>query len=544
MSRFFDRTAYVWAFLICLVGGVFTYSVHHPTVGIDDANITQTYASHIALGHGYVYNIQGEHVEGSTSLIWTAVNALFYMYSDAPEPLIAILTFAFTVMTVGEIVGMLQVLGNRLGLSVSAVISFFAAAIWAVPSFFTWSVWSLMDLTMWTWCFSVVFSRLTQAAVSIDRASPAFWWPVWVALLAFPLVRPEGIVLAGVFFGLIALLAFRDHDQKLMKVASIAACLTAVLLVVATTWRIHYFGYPFPNTFYAKVSMSFLLQAKQGLIYFYAFLRSPVNLSLFVFSFVGIVITTGRLVSMVKVRSQLKDFVMSAVFTLPFATVISVYVLVGGDHFGSARQFQVFMPALCALSAVCLAQLWRELSQRGLLLVRVALSSLVMAVVILQAQAYTVTKGKLDIEFRIAESGRALGVLLNEFPRLNAIGIVAAGGISRTYRGALYDLVGLNWVEMAHSPRGLNNVARPKNHAAFNKDVLYTHVPDVILPTIEVCDRSVFVGNDFNQSVMDDIFAEDKFKSLYAFGCFKGVSFFVRRDLIDRWPAGLVLSGE
>ena len=63
------------ALLVAGFGAAFSYWVLGPQVGIDDANITQVYARNIAAGHGYVYNIGGERVEGSTSLLWTLINA-------------------------------------------------------------------------------------------------------------------------------------------------------------------------------------------------------------------------------------------------------------------------------------------------------------------------------------------------------------------------------------------------------------------------------------------------------------------------------------
>lgn len=58
-----------------------SYVALEPQVGFDDANITQVYARHLAGGHGFVYNVGGERVEGSTSLIWTTLNAaMFFLH--------------------------------------------------------------------------------------------------------------------------------------------------------------------------------------------------------------------------------------------------------------------------------------------------------------------------------------------------------------------------------------------------------------------------------------------------------------------------------
>ena len=81
MKRLFSKRNPFWpALFIVTLCGIVTYLVHSPTVGIDDANITQTYAKNIVDGWGYVYYEGGERVEGSTSLLWTTVNIIFYRY--------------------------------------------------------------------------------------------------------------------------------------------------------------------------------------------------------------------------------------------------------------------------------------------------------------------------------------------------------------------------------------------------------------------------------------------------------------------------------
>jgi hypothetical protein len=80
----------ITGFFITTIGAVFIYVIHDPKIGIDDANITQTYAKNIVNGFGYVYNEGGEFVEGSTSLIWTAFNVFFFIIDKSPEKKVTI----------------------------------------------------------------------------------------------------------------------------------------------------------------------------------------------------------------------------------------------------------------------------------------------------------------------------------------------------------------------------------------------------------------------------------------------------------------------
>jgi hypothetical protein len=87
------------------------------------------------------------------------------------------------------------------------------------------------------------------------------------------------------------------------------------------------------------------------------------------------------------------------------------------------------------------------------------------------------------VEFQIAASGRQRGELLNQIfaKEKVSIGVGTAGGIGLTYQGQVIDLLGLNNIAMGHSPGDRKG---GKNHAAFNKDVFFEQLPDVVRPTL------------------------------------------------------------
>jgi hypothetical protein len=56
---------------------------YKPYLGIDDAYIYFVYAKNLAHGHGFVYNIGGERVEGFTSMLWVLICSLAYrLFTD------------------------------------------------------------------------------------------------------------------------------------------------------------------------------------------------------------------------------------------------------------------------------------------------------------------------------------------------------------------------------------------------------------------------------------------------------------------------------
>ena len=89
-----------------------------------------------------------------------------------------------------------------------------------------------------------------------------------------PLTRPEGFVVAPAWLALISLQpgkGARRFDLKRARPALITFTWTALGL---TVYRWLYFGYPLPNTFYAKVSPSVGYNFREGTEYL---LRSLIN---------------------------------------------------------------------------------------------------------------------------------------------------------------------------------------------------------------------------------------------------------------------------
>src|SRR3982751_6884282 len=74
--------------LTCVATFVVARIFGFPAVGVDDANIFFVYARNIAGGHGFVFNVGGERVEGFTSLLWTLICAATARITSHPEPVL------------------------------------------------------------------------------------------------------------------------------------------------------------------------------------------------------------------------------------------------------------------------------------------------------------------------------------------------------------------------------------------------------------------------------------------------------------------------
>jgi hypothetical protein len=241
--------------------------------GIDDENITQVYGRNLANGFGYVYTPNFEHVEGATSPLWVAVHYLLYKISAQPEPYILICSAALTALAIYWALGIARCILAALALPRWALwIPVLAIA--AQPNYFHWTVVSMMDQGLWgALVLGLVFVLVRQVSSSEapERASP-----LGVALCVLSvLARPESMLLLPLMLTLAGVIVAVNKGVR-AALRYVAPYYAAVLLTLTglTVLRLAYFGYPLPNTYYAKVSSNPRDNIVQGLHYIVWFLNS------------------------------------------------------------------------------------------------------------------------------------------------------------------------------------------------------------------------------------------------------------------------------
>ena len=201
-----------------------------------------------------------------------------------------------------------------------------------------------------------------------------------------------------------------------------------------------------------------------------------------------------------------------------------VYTALGGDHFGSFRFFQVLTPLLLPYAVLAAWAFVRPGGEAAGSWRPILAGIAGLTLVLFGVQRFADTEGRVGNEFRLAEYGRQAGTVLNDFASRPSVGVIAAGGIAMTYEGPIKDLLGLNWVEMGHADR---DVVRMKNNSGFSAEVFFREPPDLILPEVQDCgppphDYALF---------MDDVVTSAAFRELYAYACYRGTTFFLRRDV-------------
>ncbi|QAX32118.1 hypothetical protein [Leisingera sp. NJS204] len=437
------------------------------TNGIDDAAITRSYSENIANGHGFVYNIGGERVEGATSFLWTLILAVPYLGGGNPETAILLVAAGFTVAAVWFGLRIARRAGGGPGSPEgTAAAALSALALCGLPSFFIWSVWSMMEIALWTALILLLLDRLSQLAEG--AAPPHMDLPLLLAAAALPLTRPEGIAVAA-GLGLLAIV-LRPAAWRPAGLAVVAAITGFAAL---TLGRMAYFGFPFPNTYYAKVSADRLQNVLDGAKYFISFLTGqpfaevlvPAWLLLAAVSIIGLIRRPAP-------GQRTRVLAAAAVFGILFS-----YVMLGGDHFALWRFYQPVMPILAlplvlgGLALLRALQPVRRATAVGLGLAALLVWSAVNAI------AYRQERFRIAREFTLSARGEVFGTYMNGFSPRPSMGVAAAGGIALTYGGELRDLMGLNWVEMAHANPIKTGL---RNHASFDADTFWKHPPDLL----------------------------------------------------------------
>jgi hypothetical protein len=473
----------------------------HTYVGIDDANIAMVYARNFTAGHGFVYNVGGERVEGFTSLLYVLIMATVFAISPFPE----LCLHGFCVLWGGLAVLLLvssvrtftadgTVEGTWLQPSELVMIA------WAIgsPAFIVWITVSLMDTALW--CFMLACA-VTVGLWEIGNPEPGRFRLAAMSTLAavIPLTRPEGFAIAPLII-LTYALGRRLHSTRWRTI--LTALLVpglAWLLAIGgiTAFRIAYFGFPLPNTYYAKVSPDTFYNVAAGTRHLASFVAAQPLMLLVLGAIAAGLVLNMRLVAGVLVHGRAaaepdgkRSLIRVAHFVVSLLAVAGLLLPVygGGDHFEGFRFYQpiwpiLILPIIFLGHDVSLGLGAGATSDRHRLAWAAAIASVPMLFGLAASPWPTQPQSALLDQFLIAEDGRRLGAALNRlFPSAPPeIAVTAAGGVKYTYEGPVFDLFGLNHVGMGHSPGERHGY---KNHAAFDKEVFWSVSPPVVLPIL------------------------------------------------------------
>lgn len=462
--KFFPVSVYT----ILMTGMVFHFN--KSLIGIDDANIYMVYMRNFAHGHGFVYNINSERVEGFTSLLWTLIGAFFYLFIDNPELLFLIINIIIITYSLWRLIVFIDRYYNEERL-ISPYSILFLGLLTVIPGYFEWTILSYLETGLWSSLLILTTINILEYKKSEVKNLNNIKFNILIILLV--LCRPESLLWGIVFIMLrfYKIILFKEKKTNIV----LPVLIFFLSLVCLTIWRFSYFGFIFPNTYYAKVTPNLLQNIKDGFIYLvkYMFTNPLIGLVM--------ILSLWTIYKLIEKKNNGVEYIIVPFVLVSLSLFIPLYT--GGDHFAFSRFIQPTVPIIWLLLIIALKPYITFSDKKTYSLILLFLIAMIFVPKYNLGKAFLTKESPLKTEWDLAKKGRENSIKLNQFfsdiQKLPSQGVIPAGGMAYTYYGKTIDLLGLNNVAMAHSPKSLIKDL-PKNHASFNKAIFYQLNPDVV----------------------------------------------------------------
>lgn len=469
----------------------------------DDSFITYRYVKNFTEGSGLVFNI-GERVEGYTCFLWVIVLSLvkklgfnFISASQTIGMISSMLTLMVTFLISSKIFPKGKDTFYNLSFSLAAVIMLAAngsLAYWSVSGMETGLFGFLLTLG--------VYLYLKENKNSGGQS--VFPFSSLVFLLA-SLTRPEGnlifalTVLHKIIITIKAQPTEGESKSKLLLSKNNLLWLGIYIIPAAAymAWRYSYYGYLFPNTFYAKTGSS-MVYIKAGLDYFWEFAKS--------YGGYGVLIALGLLT--LKSKERFYDYL----YMVMIFFIFSIYVIyVGGDVLRPHRFFVPILPVFYILVQEGLHQLIIILDKKKTF----ALGG-ILALVFAAGFSYYTYKNESEqikkyseLENGLVEKMKITAAWMKnkqiQAGRPLVVGATTIGAISYYSDVVLIDMLGLTDKEVAHNPQPIPEISSGEvgwKERNYNVSYILSRKPDYIYFSTGIkpsayAERGLFTSDEF-----------------------------------------------
>jgi len=455
----------------------------------DDAFISFRYVQNFVDGNGLVFNI-GERVEGYTNLLWVLMLSVFVFLKINIQIISQVLSVLFGVVVLFMTYKLSEVFEIkaapvtikkiRIDDSNSSIRYFdLIPSILLVfsGSFIFWAV-SGMETTMFiSFCLLGIYYYIkNKNSDTLDYKFPLF-------ILLATLTRPEGLY----FFGLIMIhkifFAFKDHRSGALKILFsknniISYSFYVVPILFYFVIRYSYYGYLFPNTYYAKTGFS-SAYLNSGIEYFTKFLTS--------YLFYGII-----LVAPLYLFKRKENFFELSLFYLLIICFILYIISVGGDVLKQNRFFLPILPLIYILFAKFLTELYYIMKGRsnntGIAFSAVFIITAVVCIYYYSSQKELLDKdiqGENGLVDKMKFAGSWFKNKQQQLGRPLNLGATTIGAVSY-FAGSnvtVIDLLGLTDKEIAHNPKIIHEISELTigwKERNYNADYVMSRDPDYI----------------------------------------------------------------
>lgn len=435
---------------------------------LDDAFTSFRYARNLVRGLGLVFN-PGERVEGYTNFLWTVLLAGCEVLGlDLPTASVGLAFLA----TAGTLL-VLLLLGRHLFARTDGAPAWLAAVpplLFAAGSSQARYVVSGMETALFVFL-------VTLAVYLLVRPAPPLATGLVFALAA--MTRPEGVLYLGAALLFHVLWGEGDGPRRLKSAAWILGGFL-LLFLPWFIWRWQYYGYPLPNTFYAKagtgpggalLSRGWALLLQMGR-------QAGVELPLLL-----------ALAGLPAVRRERAWRLL----WIAVAATAGYAVVVGGDFlfFFGPRFLNPALPLLLLLAARGLASLLRLAGGRPAL--RAAMATAAMALLLVNAWMSWPKPADLAYLPVINESWTELGRWIGKnTPEDAVIALGAVGRIPYYSDRVTIDMLGLTDVHIAHLEVPLGSGI--PGHEKYDTAYVLSRQPDyLVFPRLDPQGRPFLV---------------------------------------------------
>lgn len=435
----------------------------------DDAYISFRYARNLSSGAGLVWN-PGEHVEGYTNFLWTALLAGFDRIGAEPVRTGRWLGFALALVAIAGAYWLARTLLAGPGGRIAGVIATVLLA--ASGSFALWAFAGLETSLFASLILIAVLLHLREDTGDVLPLSAAAWAfacmtrpdaALLVAVSAIYKILRCGWRLRNNASGTPWATSLDDEVQHLVVYAALFAALFAPYFA----WRYLTYDHLFPNSYYAKVG-SGADQYERGLYHLAIFAREHAAW-LLVLSPVAIALTS--------VRRAASAYVLALVLAW-FAYI----VYVGGDSLVRFRLFAPMLPLMYALIAASLAALVQSVrvDRRPPRWAAEGACALAIGALLLFTLQSSGTDGAIPPERQAVRDRAEIGRWLRDnTPPTTLIAVIPAGAIPYESRLPAIDMLGINDERIAHRDLDLGKFGA--GHEKFDSQYVLDRRPDIII---------------------------------------------------------------
>jgi arabinofuranosyltransferase len=382
---------------------------------VDDAFIFFRYAENWAGGHGVVYNA-GEHVEGYTSFAWLALLAAGHRLGVNTVLLAQILGVVAAIATLVVVAR-----AYRRGLMSAAAATYATLFLGTCGTFTAWPA-SGMETALFALGLTL-FVVLHAAAVQQGATSRRHGLARGALAAVLVMTRPEGLAV-------IVLACLDLVRRRRMRAALWVASAFAVVFVPYFAWRWAYYGWPLPNTFYAKIGMT-PATLLRGAGYVLRFLRAIAPLA--ALGIAAVAVPRAR----------------RAIAPLGFAAAVLgiqlVYVVaVGGDAMPAFRFLAPYVSLVALIAGSAVASLFTAPR------LRIAAAALILVWGVGTMRFDPDVHGRIRQDL-VAEVGETVGRWLHQIAPSDAVLATNTAGSIPYYSGLrTIDMLGLTDEHIAH----------------------------------------------------------------------------------------------